>query len=852
MPRLAELAIVAGVAVLVLFLSSSRPIVHAAEPARPVTWRGLVGDGPRAGVDLGRQMIVVLASPSLADRVAAHGGEATEQQEQKWTSYALAQQRLLLSRLEVQGVRIQPEFSFGRVLAGFSALLDPTAVSLLERDHAVQGVYPVRVAYPSSISSDALSKGALASSVGNGDLSLPGYDGRGITIGLLDTGVDRTHPSLLGSLAAGVDIVDPEGDATPQVPPGRPSQIERHGTELAGILAGDRGPPASRGVARGASVLPIRVAGWQSDGRGGYAIYARTDQLIEGLERAVDPNTNGDAHDAVRVALVGVAAPYAGFADDPAARAIGGAVRLNTLVVTGAGNDGRAGPGFGSISGPGGGPAALTVGAADMRSHTQQVRVSLRVGLQVALDRMLPLSGESAPGKAFTSPITAPALAQGRVPFTSPHAYFTRNGLSLVAGRAALVPAGESPTETARSAARAGATAVLIYGARLPAGGVPLDEDTAVPVVSIPSSVAAKLVRAIATGRDAAASIGVPHARANHGAPSVAPFSSTGLAYDGRVKPDIVAPGVAIATATPGPAGDPVGSYTTVSGSSASAAAVAGAAAVLAEARPLLDAPALRSVLTGTARRLPSTAVTEEGAGLVALGGASAGELTTSPTTLAFGNARSVPWHRWQDVVVRNVSLRPLRVRVIVRRHAEGAALVRVFSTLTSFVLQPGKRQKVSLVAAVSTRPVGNLAAQGSIVLDVSGGSAISLPWVVTFVQRSGSVLGPLKLSSDAFSPSTTTPALLTFRAGLLVPSGAGVAVQPVSLLRLDLLDAVGNDLGTLATLRDLLPGRYAFGLTGRSSAGNPLGKGRYRVRVTAVPSLPGPPSIAETTFTIQ
>ncbi len=656
MRRLADLAIVAGVAVLVLVLSSSRPTVHAAVSARPVTWRGLVGDGPRPGVDVGRQMIVVLESPSLADRVAAHGGKATEQQEQKWTSYALAQQRLLLSRLEVQGVRIQPEFSFGRVLAGFSALLDPTAVSLLERDHAVQGVYPVRVAYPSSISSDALSKRALASSVGNADLSLPGYDGRGITIALLDTGVDRTHPSLLGSLAAGVDIVDPEGDATPQAPPGRPSQIERHGTELAGILAGDRGPPASRGIARGASVLPIRVAGWQSDGRGGYAIYARTDQLIEGLERAVDPNTNGDAHDAVRVALVGVAAPYAGFADDPAARAIGGAVRLNTLVVTGAGNDGRAGPGFGSISGPGGAPAALTVGAADMRSHTQQVRVSLRVGLQVALDRMLPLSGESAPANAFTSPIAAPALAQGRVPFTSPHAYFTRNGLSLVAGRTALVPAGESPTETARSAARAGATAVLVYGARLPAGGVPLDEDTAVPVVSIPSSVAAKLVRAIATGRDAAASIGVPHARANHGAPSVAPFSSTGLAYDGRVKPDIVAPGVAIATATPGPAGDPVGSYTTVSGSSASAAAVAGAAAVLAEARPLLDASALRSVLTGTARRLPSTAVTDEGAGLVALGGASAGELATSPTTLAFGNARSVPWHRWQDVVVRNVS----------------------------------------------------------------------------------------------------------------------------------------------------------------------------------------------------
>ena len=124
-----------------------------------------------------------------------------------------------------------------------------------------------------------------------------------------------------------------------------------------------------------------------------------------------------------------------------------------------------------------------------------------------------------------------------------------------MAGRAALVPAGDSPTATARSAARAGATAVLVYGARLPAGGVPLDEETPVPVVSIPSSVAGQLIRMIASGRDAAASIGSPHARPNDGASSVAAFSSTGLAYDGRVKPDVVAPGVAIATATPGSVG---------------------------------------------------------------------------------------------------------------------------------------------------------------------------------------------------------------------------------------------------------------------------------------------------------
>src|SRR5207248_796035 len=123
-----------------------------------------------------------------------------------------------------------------------------------------------------------LERRALASAVGNAELSLPGYDGRGVTVALLDTGVDRFHPSLVGSVTTGIDILDPAGDASAQAAPGRPGDIERHGTELAGILVGDRGPPASNGIARGSSVLPIRIAGWQPDGKGGYAVYARTDQ----------------------------------------------------------------------------------------------------------------------------------------------------------------------------------------------------------------------------------------------------------------------------------------------------------------------------------------------------------------------------------------------------------------------------------------------------------------------------------------------------------------------------------------------------------------------------------------------
>ena len=104
------------------------------------------------------------------------------------------------------------------------------------------------------------------------------------------------------------------------------------------------GPAGIHGVAPGAMVLPIRVAGWQPDADGGVSVYGRTDQVLAGLEAAVDPNADGDAHDAVRIALVGVVEPFASFPDAPLATAAAGALALDTLVVAPAGNDGPAGP----------------------------------------------------------------------------------------------------------------------------------------------------------------------------------------------------------------------------------------------------------------------------------------------------------------------------------------------------------------------------------------------------------------------------------------------------------------------------------------------------------------------------
>ncbi len=61
--------------------------------------------------------------------------------------------------------------------------------------------------------------------------------------------------------------------------------------------------------------------------------------------------------------------------------------------------------------------------------------------------------------------------------------------------------------------------------------------------------------------------------------------------------------------------------------------------------------------------------------------------------------------------------------------------------------------------------------------------------------------------------------------------------VQAVSRLDLELRRAgAKKPLGVVARLRHLLPGRYAFGLTGRGPAGKRLKPGRYELRLHGVP----------------
>jgi hypothetical protein len=198
------------------------------------------------------------------------------------------------------------------------------------------------------------------------------------------------------------------------------------------------------------------------------------------------------------------------------------------------------------------------------------------------------------------------------------------------------------------------------------------------------------------------------------------------------------------------------------------------------------------------------------------------------------------------------VSLRTLTIRVRSLPYAQGAAKVEFHAIPSQFTLPAGRARRVLVTAAIKVAPIGNAPAEGAVVFAPTAGAPLHLPWEVTFARPATSVIGQLRLSTTSFTPSDAGPALLTFRAGRLALQGGQDAVQPIALLTLDLFDDKGKNLGTLATLRDLLPGRYAFGLTGRTPAGNTLDAGNYRLQVTAVPNLAAPPTTAEVTFTIK
>ena len=169
--------------------------------------------------------------------------------------------------------------------------------------------------------------------------------GRGIKIGIIDTGVDYTHPDLGGcfgpgcKVAGGYDFANDDPD---------PMDDKGHGTHVAGIAAGQGDV---NGIAPDAEIYAIKVLA--ANGKG------TTETVLQGMDWAIDPNADGNPSDHLDVINMSLGANI-NDPDSPTSTKADEASDAGVTVVVSAGNNG---PNGDSIGSPGSSRKAITVGA---------------------------------------------------------------------------------------------------------------------------------------------------------------------------------------------------------------------------------------------------------------------------------------------------------------------------------------------------------------------------------------------------------------------------------------------------------------------------------------------------------
>ncbi|MER5294986.1 S8 family serine peptidase [Streptomyces pharetrae] len=166
-----------------------------------------------------------------------------------------------------------------------------------------------------------------------------GLTGKGVTVAVLDSGVDASHPDLAGRISVSRSFVDGEEVA----------DRNGHGTHVASTVGGSGAASdgEERGVAPGAALAVGKVLSDQGSGS--------ESQIIAGMEWAA----REVGADIVSMSL-GSTGPSDGT--DPMAQAVNTlSAQTGALFVVAAGNTGAPS----SIGSPGAADAALTVGAVD-------------------------------------------------------------------------------------------------------------------------------------------------------------------------------------------------------------------------------------------------------------------------------------------------------------------------------------------------------------------------------------------------------------------------------------------------------------------------------------------------------
>jgi len=229
-------------------------------------------------------------------------------------------------------------------------------------------------------------------------------------------------------------------------------------------------------------------------------------------------------------------------------------------------------------------------------------------------------------------------------------------------GKVALVRRGTCTFHMkALNAQSAGATGVVLYnnGAGRFSATVAGTPAITIPVVSISEADGKLIDGRIAGGEVSMTWTGEETTVPNETGNAISPFSSYGPAPDLNLKPDVGAPGGLIRAPYPLERG----AYATLSGTSMSAPHVAGAVALLLEAKPSTPASAIRSILQNTADPKPWWGqqagsfidnVHRQGAGMLDIPGAVGATTRIEPGSLSLGESQAGPATR--TLTIENAS----------------------------------------------------------------------------------------------------------------------------------------------------------------------------------------------------
>lgn len=198
-----------------------------------------------------------------------------------------------------------------------------------------------------------------------------GYTGKGVSICIMDTGTDDSHPSLEGKWLGGADASKPETPLTPRDGTFNADDTNGHGTTCAGIAMGT-GAPEKRyqGTAPDARLVELRIGtifgAAPGEGPSPIKLYDATLQAEQWALAHRDDKwpSGGGQYAGIDVLSLSWGIDVGGSSDgsDPYSAGLDKLVNAGVIAVVAAGNDGPSNDGF---TGLGAASNVITVGATD-------------------------------------------------------------------------------------------------------------------------------------------------------------------------------------------------------------------------------------------------------------------------------------------------------------------------------------------------------------------------------------------------------------------------------------------------------------------------------------------------------